>query len=1043
MGRVPFFLVVVAAARADDAPRCADDPFWIAADAGGRRRTCGWVSRRPDAARCALADARGVAAFRSCCACAEVLAPVRKTATTLSITTTPEAVTCSGAGALFGRPGPKADPIAGCAVSESEARARYYPREWGTDDVVDVTLHRDGAVSTANPYGAVGFAAWATAGVVYGGSDGAEVDAYTAADLAAFLESDDALVIHVRADFAMPQVVLYDRSDKTVEGHRHTLRWSDDTDSKSMFVFWDCWNIVFRELRLEQGEADSPGADVFYLRGGHHFLFDKLTFDYEGCNTETCDESMHFQSPVTFVTVQRCLFDTYKQNMNIKHGTGQDKSAKFPTSKAPRSADFHSHGSRLGNYGYDDKSARITFYENLFLNGNSREPKIDVGWVHLVNTLWIDEDSHSYYGIRAIAEGDVLPEVLVEGAYVENFDKIYYHEEGGLIAEDFCNVDEFSRDRASTPRAKADLSWCAPYDYYRMDPFDCHEVARVRANAGAVRRADAPGVGAAERRAVGGAVGAAVDRADVQRPSAAPTAPPDAAVRVGGSARAIHAGRMGLYVSAGEECGGRPFYDCADCPSRRRSTTTTASLLVRRAQRLRLAYRGHVRRRRRAEPGPRGRRVARVGRRRLGRERRSRGRPSARDGRAVGVDATVARAVGGAVAVAAAVGPPDAPARAVADDGRAGASADDGRAVAAPSTAAPSAAPCGAVAVAGSDRSIHASRMGVYVSRGDACAGRPFYECLDCAGASALYYDDELAYWFVGPNGCGSLTVAMYVVDAAVAGPRGGDVARRRCRRRRPRPRRAGPAPSRAPSAAPAPRPTPAPAPRPTGGSCEDSASWHQAGKPSRGCAYVAGKASRCSKEDADGVSAADACERACGRCDEPAACEDSASWYAKKAKKDCDYVAEQPEERCGKKGLDAIRAIDACPAACGACDDDCADSASWYSKKSKKDCAYVAADPGKRCSKQGQGSIRAEDACPAACGACDTPAPSSAAVDAACADSSSWTEAGRPSRGCAYVADKPSEKRCGKEDESGVLASAACAAACGACGPPPVSPFG
>lgn len=462
MGRVPFFLVVVAAARADDAPRCADDPFWIAADAGGRRRTCGWVSRRPDAARCALADARGVAAFRSCCACAEVLAPVRKTATTLSITTTPEAVTCSGAGALFGRPGPKADPIAGCAVSESEARARYYPREWGTDDVVDVTLHRDGAVSTANPYGAVGFAAWATAGVVYGGSDGAEVDAYTAADLAAFLESDDALVIHVRADFAMPQVVLYDRSDKTVEGHRHTLRWSDDTDSKSMFVFWDCWNIVFRELRLEQGEADSPGADVFYLRGGHHFLFDKLTFDYEGCNTETCDESMHFQSPVTFVTVQRCLFDTYKQNMNIKHG------------------------SRLGNYGYDDKSARITFYENLFLNGNSREPKIDVGWVHLVNTLWIDEDSHSYYGIRAIAEGDVLPEVLVEGAYVENFDKIYYHEEGGLIAEDFCNVDEFSRDRASTPRAKADLSWCAPYDYYRMDPFDCHEVARVRANAGAV-----------------------------------------------------------------------------------------------------------------------------------------------------------------------------------------------------------------------------------------------------------------------------------------------------------------------------------------------------------------------------------------------------------------------------------------------------------------------------------------------------------------------------------------------------------------------------
>ena len=102
--------------------------------------------------------------------------------------------------------------------------------------------------------------------------------------------------------------------------------------------------------------------------------------------------------------------------------------------------------------------------------------------------------------------------------------------------------------------------------------------------------------------------------------------------------------------------------------------------------------------------------------------------------------------------------------------------------------------------------------MGVYVSRGDACAGRPFYECLDCAGASALYYDDELAYWFVGPNGCGSLTVAMYVVDAA----RSPDLAAAAWRewdgsgwsRSNATLSCLGPAPTPAPSAAPTPAPS-------------------------------------------------------------------------------------------------------------------------------------------------------------------------------------------------------------------------------------------
>ncbi|KAH8043902.1 hypothetical protein JL720_17248 [Aureococcus anophagefferens] len=564
-----------------------------------------------------------------------------------------------------------------------------------------------------------------------------------------------------------------------------------------MFVFWDCWNIVFRELRLEQGEADSPGADVFYLRGGHHFLFDKLTFDYEGCNTETCDESMHFQSPVTFVTVQRCLFDTYKQNMNIKHG------------------------SRLGNYGYDD----------------------------------------NYYGIRAIAEGDVLPEVLVEGAYVENFDKIYYHEEGGLIAEDFCN---------------ADLSWCAPYDYYRMDPFDCHEIARVRANAGAVvgttgapsaspaprapcapllapggaplryapgpvdLRADgicralAPAVGAAHgrRRAVAQAgrrpdcawvadyaprcavvgddgslaadacVSCGGSVAPTLQASAPPSGAPSAAPSAPPSPRPASSGRRPRRRR-------RPTPPCASAaprgPSTRgawastsppaRSAAAGPSTTARTARATRLYYDDGLgywfvgpngcgshtvamyavdgARSRTAWPSRGASGTAPAG-------PRATGRGGRRPAPAVAPSASTPPSLAPSAAPSLSPRPSGLPTLLPAPSPTTAAPAP------APTTAAPSPAPSRRP-VGRALRRRRRRRLGpvhprepngVYVSRGDACAGRPFYECLDCAGASALYYDDELLL-VRGPQ-------RLRLADRghvrrrrrAVAGPRGGDVAR-------------------------------------------------------------------------------------------------------------------------------------------------------------------------------------------------------------------------------------------------------------------------
>ena len=56
-------------------------------------------------------------------------------------------------------------------------------------------------------------------------------------------------------------------------------------------------------------------------------------------------------------------------------------------------------------------------------------------------------------------------------------------------------------------------------------------------------------------------------------------------------------------------------------------------------------------------------------------------------------------------------------------------------------------------------------------------------------------------------------------------------------------------------------------------------------------------------------------------------ACVDSTTWYYKKAKKNCDYVAEDPDDRCSEKDDFKVKAKDACPVACDTCETECADS--------------------------------------------------------------------------------------------------------------------
>ncbi|KAH8072888.1 tRNA-Phe hydroxylase [Aureococcus anophagefferens] len=142
------------------------------------------------------------------------------------------------------------------------------------------------------------------------------------------------------------------------------------------------------------------------------------------------------------------------------------------------------------------------------------------------------------------------------------------------------------------------------------------------------------------------------------------------------------------------------------------------------------------------------------------------------------------------------------------------------------------------------------------------------------------------------------------------------------------------PAPTLLPSYGPTIEPTRGPTGQPT---CED---------------YVSKKSKNCKLKDDFKVKAQDACPVTCGECVVPTLaptprpssaeptpeCHDSVSWWSKKSKNDCDYVAKDADGRCGNVDESDVAAEVACPEACGYCGtfSICADSTSWYYKKSR-----------------------------------------------------------------------------------------------------------
>lgn len=124
-------------------------------------------------------------------------------------------------------------------------------------------------------------------------------------------------------------------------------------------------------------------------------------------------------------------------------------------------------------------------------------------------------------------------------------------------------------------------------------------------------------------------------------------------------------------------------------------------------------------------------------------------------------------------------------------------------------------------------------------------------------------------------------------------------------------------------------QPTREPTPAPSGAAapeCGDDPSWRDS-KKGRDCDWVAKKASKNCKsktKNEDGVSVFDGCQETCMICTLDCAA-DSSMWYSKKSNKDCDWVADKPSKRCkdkitDKENFDGVKISSerACPVACG-----------------------------------------------------------------------------------------------------------------------------
>jgi len=164
--------------------------------------------------------------------------------------------------------------------------------------------------------------------------------------------------------------------------------------------------------------------------------------------------------------------------------------------------------------------------------------------------------------------------------------------------------------------------------------------------------------------------------------------------------------------------------------------------------------------------------------------------------------------------------------------------------------------------------------------------------------------------------------------------------------------------------------------------------------------------------------------------------CSDDTTWEDEHSKLGCHWVAKRAEKRCARESNEAVSANDACALSCGNCPSTgCQDDRTWQDAQSQKGCIWVAKRAEKRCKRESSEAVSANDACALSCGNCaltSTVIPPSDATATPCSDDTTWEDE-QSNLGCHWVAKSP-YIRCKRESSEGVSANDACALSCGNC---------
>ena len=148
-------------------------------------------------------------------------------------------------------------------------------------------------------------------------------------------------------------------------------------------------------------------------------------------------------------------------------------------------------------------AGRMTISESVFLNCRRETPRVQVGWVHVYNSLWIGGGDDGEGMIRVDPDNGAKPEILVEACNITDVEDAYENDDNGIgtIAESAVVMDDDSRDDADTAYAPSSLSWCVPpYDYDVVDASDPAAMQRIMACSAAATASAPPTIRACSAR---------------------------------------------------------------------------------------------------------------------------------------------------------------------------------------------------------------------------------------------------------------------------------------------------------------------------------------------------------------------------------------------------------------------------------------------------------------------------------------------------------------------------------------------------------------